>query len=145
MKTGPIPKQPVWAPNRCSPMADLARTKPTLLCRLPERPPTSLAPSARLGCTATLLIAYMQQRCLTRTPVDRLGFSSSRRWFGRVVSKRQHYRVAGPAILVDYLLDDTGDVRGSLLGTLGMHGHPLRYIPHHLRRRCRPAANVTCS
>ena len=76
-----------------------------------------------MGYAATLLIAYMQQRRLTRIAVERLGFSSSLGGFGRVVSKQQHYRVAGPTRLVDYLLEDTGEVGGSLLGTLRARGY----------------------
>ncbi len=71
--------------------------------RLLEPPPTPLAPSVRLDCAAPLLIGYVQQRRVLRAPVERLGFSNSRRGFGRVVSKRQHDRAAESGHLV-YLI-----------------------------------------
>ncbi len=63
----------------------LVCTKPTLLCRLPERPHTSLAPSARLGCAATLLISYMQQGSRNIPLISREGTSNSSRWIRFVV------------------------------------------------------------
>ena len=79
----------------------------------------------------TSLIAYVQQRRLARVPVERLGLASSLRWFGRIVSEHQDYRLADPAGLIDYLLDDTGDIGRPLLRTHGVRSRPPRYVPHN--------------
>ncbi len=82
----------------------------------------------------------MQQRRVA--PWISLGTSNAQGGIGWVVSKRQHYGAAGPAILVDDLLDDRGDARGRLVSTLGTIGSSIRHTPLHLCRRCGPAGNV---
>ncbi|MBA7707312.1 hypothetical protein ES703_116182 [subsurface metagenome] len=106
---------------------------------LGSRHPDDIRPGRR----GSLGIFYMQQRRSFRGPIESLGFSSSRGGFVRVVSKEQHYRIAGgPIGLVDYLLDDTGDVRSLLIRTLLLFYRPLRYIPHYRGCRYESGANV---
>ncbi|MBA7712163.1 hypothetical protein ES703_121133 [subsurface metagenome] len=60
----------------------------------------------------------MQERHVTLTPTVSFGFPTTFRGISRVVANYQHQGIScDPTVLVDYLLDDRGDIRGLMFIT----------------------------